>query len=125
MMKISTIIFCVFLALAAAGRYKAEAGVRADKADIRAMEREIRDEKAAIEELRLQVEVLESQPRLTDLARRYTDLEPIRPEQLKTARDFAGLISDDPSAVQSLDPKPANTELITNAIAFADFGVAP
>ena len=71
-----------------------------------------------------EVEVLESQPRLTDLARRFTDLEPIRPEQLKTAREFAGMISEDPNATKGLDPKPLNDKFISNAIAMADFGVA-
>ena len=52
-MRVSTIIFCLFLALAAAGRYKAEAGVRADKAEIRKMEQQMRVERDAISALRL------------------------------------------------------------------------
>lgn len=121
MLRISTLFFCLLLAAAAVGRYKAEANVRADKAEIRSIESQIAAEEQKISELKLQVEVLESGPRLAQLASHRLDLVPARSAQLADARKFAMLIEAGDAA--TIAPRSrGNGDFIINAIAMADFG---
>ncbi len=120
MMRISTIFFCVLLAAAAAGRYRAEASVRADKAEIDKIDAEIAEEERQISKLDLEVEVLESSARLSQLALHRLELTSVKPYQLHTADQFARVIS-----VDIPDPLPTRAQetedFIVNAIAMADF----
>lgn len=121
MMRISTLFFCLLLAAAAVGRYKAEAGVRADRAAILEVEQQIAEEEQKIGELKLQVEVLESGPRLAQLATHRLDLVPAQPVQLADAREFAYLLDTDYRR-QTAPAAGGDSDFIINAIAMADFG---
>ena len=121
MMRISTLFFCLLLAAAAVGRYKAEAAVRADKSAISEIEQQIREEQQKISELKLEVDVLESGPRLARLASHRLALVPARPVQLADAGDMASLIDAGPA--RFIQPaRGGNSDFIGNAIAMADFG---
>ncbi len=121
MMRISTIFFCILLAAAAAGRYRAEANVRAYKAEIRKIESEIEAHEEKISELDIQVESLEGSERLLrQLTVQRMSLASVKPYQLQTAREFAGVISVEmPTVVPATDK--SNEDFIVNAIAMADF----
>ena len=120
MMRFSTIFFCILLAAAAAGRYQAEAGVRAQKAEIEAIEQEIAVEQELVEQLDLEVEVLESSSRLSQLAVHRLDLTAVKPYQLQTAEEFAAILE-----VDTPEPSPLfrdrSNDFIVDAIAMADF----
>lgn len=122
MIRLSTLFFCLLLAAAAVGRYKAEANVRADRAEIEAIEMQILEEEQRISELRLEVEVLESGPRLKQLAAGRLDLSPMRSTQLADAEQFASLVSIDGAAPRrNYTPRP-DGDFIIDAIAMAGFG---
>ncbi|MCI5048157.1 MAG: hypothetical protein MRY59_11710 [Aquisalinus sp.] len=120
MIRLATIFFCLLLAAAAAGRYQAEAGVRAQKAEIERIEGLISEEEVAISQLDLQVEVLESAERLSRLSAQRLSLAPVQAEQLHTAEEFAALLTVE--MPQDMKSVPANnSDFIVDAIAMADF----
>jgi hypothetical protein len=119
MIRISTIFFCLLLAAAAAGRYQAEAKVRADKAEIRDIEQQIEMEEQQISKLKLEVEVLESGQRLSQLAVHKLDLTSMKPYQLHTADEFAALLELPVDTASGQQDK--NGDFILDAIAMADF----
>ncbi|WP_306249818.1 hypothetical protein [Parvularcula sp. IMCC14364] len=120
MIRFATIFFCLLLAAAAAGRYQAEAGVRAQKAEIQSVEQRIAEEEAAISQLDLQVEVLESAERLARLSAQRLVLAPVHSDQLHTAEEFASLLRLDLPDAGTLAPARKN-DFIVDAIAMADF----
>ena len=120
MIRVSTIFFCLLLAAAAAGRYQAEAKVRADKLEIDRLESQIADEGHKIGQLQLEVEVLESGQRLSQLAARKLELTSVKPYQLQTADEFAALM--EMPAMAKVQPTTApKSDFIVDAIAMADF----
>lgn len=120
MIRVSTIFFCLLLAAAAAGRYQAEAKVRADKLEINKLEEQIADEEYRIGQLQLEVEVLESGQRLSQLAARELALTSVKPYQLQTADEFA-LLLEMPVAAVAQPAVDVNSDFIVDAIAMADF----
>ncbi|MGV6802428.1 MAG: hypothetical protein ACWA5L_10945 [bacterium] len=124
MIRLSTIFFCLLLAAAAAGRYQAEASVRADKKEMHRIEQKIEAEKQVINQLQMEVEVLESGARLAALTQQYLELEAVKPRQLHRLDDFARIAG----IASPQTPEPSYDEqadFIVNAIAMADFGTAP
>ncbi len=117
MIRISTIFFCLLLAAAAVGRYRAEASVRAERAEIDQIEQGIKQEQARISKLQLEVEVLESPKRLAQLGAANKNLQPIQPHQVLTAEKFAALMGD-----EAAQDQPANESFIVDAIAMSDLG---
>ena len=89
MMRLTTLILCLILAAAAAGRYKAESAVRDARTELRQLERAKQTTISDIQLLRAEVAYLESPERLASIAERMTDLEPLSGAQLMTAEDFA------------------------------------
>ena len=122
MIRITTIFFCLVLAAAAAGRYQAEAKLRADRDEVRRLDQQIDTQSDIIKDLQLEVEVLESAPRLTRLAQENLALNALQPEQLVTVQEMAGLLDMDKRVTPVKRTKPAS-DLIGNAIAMADFGI--
>ena len=88
MMRLTTLLLCLILAAAAAGRYKAESAVRDSRAELRRLDREKSATISEIQLLRAEVAYLESPERLAAIADRATDLEPLSGAQLLTADDF-------------------------------------
>ena len=120
MIRISTIFFCFLLAAAAAGRYQAEATVRADKVEIRALDEKISDEEHRISQLQLEVEVLESGQRLSQLAVHKLELTSVKPFQLKNADEFAALL-EIPMNKTARPARVKEGDFIIDAIAMANF----
>lgn len=118
MMRLSTIFFCILLAAAAAGRYRAEVNVRSDKVEIAKFQEMRAGEKEQIDRLRLDVRVLESAPRTAKLSRLYTDLEQLKPNQMQNSNEFLKVITPPNIAetIPSLDE-----QYIVKAIAMVDF----
>ncbi|MEZ5921381.1 MAG: hypothetical protein R3C60_08535 [Parvularculaceae bacterium] len=94
MMRITTLLLCLILAAAAAGRYKAEIAVRAAKGEIHSLEKKKSAELSDIQVLRAEVAYLESPERLEDIAEKFTELEPLSGSQLMTAEDFEVAFDD-------------------------------
>lgn len=124
MIRISTIFFCLLLAAAAAGRYRAEATVRADRQAIEKLEQEIRAEEQEISALQMQVEVLESGPRLAELAYSELNLRAVAPDQLTRTDEFARLAGIAVEAPAERRYRPGS-DFIINAIAMADYENMP
>ena len=88
MIRLSMLLLCMILLGAAAGRYKAEASVRAVEAEIRQLALRKEAQKREIQVLRSELALLESPERLAELARRHPPLQPMSGRQLMTADDF-------------------------------------
>ncbi len=88
MMRLTTLILCLILAAAAAGRYKAESSVRDARSEIRALDRQKAEELSSIQVLRTEVAFLERPERLTEIAGSISTLAPLTGEQLMTSEDF-------------------------------------
>lgn len=88
MMRLTTLLLCLILAAAAAGRYKAEVAVRDAKSEIRALDRQKSEEISSIQVLRTEVAFLERPERLAEIADAATALEPLTGAQLMTAEDY-------------------------------------
>lgn len=88
MMRLTTLILCLILAAAAAGRYKAETSVRDARSELRALDRQKAEELSAIQVLRTEVAFLERPERLAGIAGSVSVLGPLSGAQLMTAEDF-------------------------------------
>ena len=115
-MRFVTPVLACFLALAAAGRFHAEASVREARGELR----DVREASAATldEEgrLRLEVEVLESAGRFEEVNERTLRLRAPEPEQLTTGDDFAARLGREADSKRL----PADSDVIANAITMAD-----
>lgn len=124
MMRLSTVFLCFLLAASAAGRYQAEAHVRAGKLEVRKIEQALEEGAVRLNQLQLEVGVLESSQRLSQLATHRLSLTSVKPKQLQSAEEFASLLQLD--TVPTVTPKiPSADDFIINAIAMANFGKAP
>lgn len=115
-MRLLTPVLCVLLALAAAGRFKAEAGVREARGDLAAVEAALAEAEDRGERLRLEVEVLESPTRFEEVNEQTLRLEAPRAEQLTTYEDFSEMVGRPVSGPGA----PADSDVIGNAITFSD-----
>ncbi|WP_031551094.1 hypothetical protein [Parvularcula oceani] len=122
MMRIVTPILCLALAAAAAGRYHAEADVRAARSELSEVEAARLAEEEKAQRLRLEVEVLESAARLEELNAQTIKLAPARAEQLTTRSEFAERIGRPAGRDDSVD---AASDIIGNAITMSDPAHAP
>lgn len=100
MMRLTTLLLCLILAAAAAGRYKAEVAVRDAKSEIKALDRQKAEELSSIQVLRTEVAFLERPERLAEIADAVTELKPLTGAQLMTAEDYE-LAFASPGALKS------------------------
>ncbi len=105
MMRITTLLLCLILAAAAAGRYKAEVAVQDAKSEVRALDRQKAEELSSIQVLRAEVAFLERPERLAQIAQAVTGLEPLTGAQLATADDLRFALAAD----EALTLAPATT----------------
>ncbi|RFB04353.1 hypothetical protein [Parvularcula marina] len=117
-MKYIAIFLTLILALAAAGRFHAEAQVRKSQDEIDRLDREAERLGAEVEKARLDVEVLESASRLSKLNSSKLALGTVRAEQLLDDRRFAQVIGMPTEEIES--PVAKNADVIGNAIGMAD-----
>lgn len=117
-MKYIAIFLALLLAIAAAGRFHAEAEVRKSQREIERLEREANLLSGEVEQARLDVEVLESASRLSDLNAKKLALGTVRAEQLLDDRGFAQVIGLPTEEIKS--PVAPNADIIGNAIGMAD-----
>ncbi len=91
-MRLTTLLLCLILAAAAAGRYKAEDEVRDARSEVRELDAKKARELSSIQVLRAEVAFLERPERLAEIAESVVglerDLEPLTGAQLMTAEDF-------------------------------------
>ncbi len=87
-MRLSLFVLCVLLFAAAAGRYHAEAGLRAVEREIASLEARREASAREIQMLRAEIASLENPDRLADLAAAHTELRPLSSAQFLTADDF-------------------------------------
>ena len=116
-----TPILCGLLALAAGGRFAAEAQLRESRAELRALERDREVEAARADRLRLEVEVLEAADRFEAVNARTLNLQAPGPEQLSRGEDFAETIGRAPAPTAT----PGDSDLIGNAITMSDPQAVP
>ena len=120
-MRILTPILCGLLALAAGGRFAAEAQVRETRAELRALERAREEEAARADRLRLEVEVLEAADRFEAVNAQTLQLQAPAPGQLSRRQDFAEAIGRDADE----EAAPDGSDLIGNAITMSDPEATP
>ena len=111
-MRLLTPILACFLALAAAGRFHAEASVREARGELRDVREALAAEAVEESRLRLEVEVLESAGRFEEVNDRTLRLRAPEPEQLTTGDDFAVRIGQGTEDTGAR----ADSDLIANAI---------
>ena len=114
LMRFLTPVLACFLALAAAGRFHAEAQVREARGDLRDVREAIAAEAEEESRLRLEVEVLESAARFDEVNARTLRLAAPEPEQLTTGDDFARRVGQ-----QTDEAAPTDSDVIGNAITMA------
>lgn len=114
LMRILTPLLACFLALAAAGRFHAEAEVREARGELRDVDEAIAAEAEAEGRLRLEVEVLESPARFDEVNERTLRLAAPEPEQLTTGEDFARRVGQGAE-----EAAPSDSDVIGNAITMA------
>jgi hypothetical protein len=107
MRRITWLILCAILAAAAAGRYRAEAEVRAMRQEIRDLELKKGEEERQIQVLRAEIAYLERPDRLARIVAE-TELRPLSSAQLLTAEDFlaafgSGSSSSGPTPIPPID----------------------
>lgn len=112
-MRLFTPFLVCCLALAAAGRFHAEASVREAQSDLNTVRGAIAAEAATEARLRLEVEVLESAGRFEEVNQRTLGMRAPEPEQLTTGEDFAARIGRPSEGVARISPE---SDLIANAI---------
>ena len=117
-MKFVTMSLVALLAVAAAGRFHAEAKVRQSEIELDRLAEQKEDLNRDIDRVRLDVEVLESAGRLTELNADRLALRTVRAEQLVDDSEFAGVLGM--KAPEKPSPVPANADVIGNAIGMAD-----
>lgn len=117
-MKLVPFLLAGLLALAAAGRFHAEAQVRQVERQLSQLSRDKQKVEGEIERVRLEVEVLESAGRLSELNANHLALRAVRAEQLVDDQAVAQVIGlmapHKPAAL------PANADIIGNAIGMID-----
>lgn len=121
-MKIVSVLLTGILVIAAAGRFNAEADVRAKRAILAETQAQVRGAEDAVARVRLDVEVLESASRLSALNNQHLSLRTVRAEQLVDKRAFAQMVGAEVPALERVVP--ANTDVIGNAIGMADLRLA-
>ena len=121
LMRILTPILCALLALAAAGRFAAEASVREARGELAGVRAEADAEAAKADRLRLEVEVLESASRFEDVNAQTLRLEAPAPDQYTRGTDFARALGREADA----EAAPEGSDVIGNAITFADPEAVP
>ncbi len=97
MLRLASLVFCILLAIASAGRYRAEVSVRAVRDDITYLEQAKADELRRIQILRAELAYLESPDRLEKIAREMTPLRPASGRQFLSSQEFlaaVGVASD-------------------------------
>ena len=114
LMRILTPVLACFLALAAAGRFHAEAEVRGARGELRDVRAAIAAEAEEESRLRLEVEVLESAARFDEVNARTLRLAAPEPEQLTTGEDFARRVGQ-----RTDEAAPTDSDVIGNAITMA------
>ena len=119
MIRITTIFLCLLLAVAAAGRYRAEESVREIRNDIEKLEQERKIEEQRISTLRADIAYLESPERLAKIAKAKTTLRAPETAQFLTASDYIASFGD--GAIDELAPPnaPMNGDTILHALAMA------
>ena len=115
-MKIMLPALCLGLAIAAGGRFSAEADVRQARAELAALERAGAEEEAEADRLRLEVEVLESAQRFEEVNAATLRLTTPSPEQLSTKDAFAARIGQQAVPTSA----PVTSDVIGNAITMSD-----
>ncbi|MEM9495645.1 MAG: hypothetical protein AAGA09_06540 [Pseudomonadota bacterium] len=119
MIRITTIFLCLLLAVAAAGRYRAEEEVRNTRSDIREIETDMVKERRAIQMLRAEVAYLENPERLAKIADAKTALRPTESRQIMTADEFVASFGDAPAVSAPTRRTPENSDVILHALAMA------
>ncbi|MGV6819476.1 MAG: hypothetical protein ACWA5T_03145 [Parvularcula sp.] len=121
-MRIITLALSGLLALAAAGRYNAEADVRQREQALDQIKRQIEGVEQDVAKARLDLEVLESASRLSELNSTQLRLKTVRPGQLLDEQTFASMIG---VAAPVRDAQlPPDADVIGNAIGMADMRLA-
>jgi len=92
MIRLASLVFCILLAIASAGRYRAEVAVREVRDDIAYLEQARADELRRIQILRAELAYLESPDRLEKIAREMTSLRPVSGRQFLSGRDLLAAV---------------------------------
>jgi len=121
-MRIITLALSGLLAIAAAGRYNAEADGRQREQSLDQVKREIATVEQDVAKARLDLEVLESASRLSELNSTQLQLKTVRSGQLLDEQTFAGIIGV--SAPVRDAQLPPDADVIGNAIGMADMRLA-
>ncbi len=95
MLRLSTVLLCLLLAAASAGRYHAEVGVRLSREAIETIEAEKAEEQRRIQILRVELAYLENPERLMKIAKEKTDLKALTGQQLLSTSDFVSALTSD------------------------------
>lgn len=111
MLRIATLMLCLLLAAAAAGRYRAEVSVREAREAVEMLEHEKGDEARRIQVLRAELAWLESPERLVKIAQEKTILEPMTGAQLMSPVEFVTAFAGD-----SANDRAARAEAIAEAM---------
>lgn len=114
MLRIATLLLCILLTAAAAGRYQAEVSVREAREEIKKLEQEKIDEARRIQVLRAELAWLESPDRLAKIAREKTELEPLTGKQLISSAQFVSALSS--TAPNALHFNVPNTQVSQNTV---------
>lgn len=120
MMRTTTILLCILVAGAAAGRYRAETAVREAHDDLHRIKIEQVEEAKAGKMLRAEVAYLENPERLAKIARAKTDLRPTERGQSLSKAEFAVAMGIETPNLSPMRSQPS--EVIANAIAMAQLG---
>ncbi len=102
MLRIATLLLCILLAAAAAGRYRAEVSVREARDEINRLQVEKEDETRRIQVLRAELAWLESPERLAKIAKEQTQLVPVSGRQIIGSAEFISVFSNEKADVQAL-----------------------
>jgi len=120
MFRITTIFLCILLTAAAIGRYRAEQSVQKTRQELERLETTRLDELRQIQVLRAEVAYLENPERLAKIAKAKTELRPSDRAQVVSVQQFAATMNGD-EAPEAAEDDAGPSELITNAIAMAQF----
>ena len=107
MLRIATLLLCLLLAAASAGRYRAEVAVQETRKDIERLQREQEDEKRRIQVLRAELAFLESPDRLANIAEEQSDLQPLSGRQFYSTSEFIAILT-------GTSPKNSSSDSLAN-----------
>jgi len=102
MLRIATLLLCLLLAAASAGRYRAEVAVRDTNDKIKKIEKEQEKERRTIQMLRAELAFLESPERLAKIAEEKTLLKPLIGQQFLTTSEFINMLTGIESGSQKI-----------------------